>query len=117
MKLSSVLALADACKVSIEWLATGRGPMRPGANPPPAEPPPDSQPSAPVKLFATIDMERMGLALETTVAAFTARGATPGWRRIAQVAMLIYDVLDEPEGQPKELAHIMSADWTDPKKT
>lgn len=28
MKLSQVVALADACGVSVEWLARGRGPMR-----------------------------------------------------------------------------------------
>ena len=39
MKLSSAIALADACGVSIEWLATGRNPA-----PAPVEPLPTAAP-------------------------------------------------------------------------
>jgi hypothetical protein len=37
-KLSRVIALADACGVSVEWLATGRGATRPEQSAPPTPP-------------------------------------------------------------------------------
>lgn len=104
MKASAMVALAEACGVSLDWLATGHGSMKPGA--PEAE---EAERPRHLEMFGTVDMERMGNAMEITVRAFSARNTNPSWRRVAQVAMLIYDALGDPESAPEELAATLSA--------
>ena len=50
----------------------------------------------PDALFSSLDMTRMGDALEAAAKAFNDRGTRPSWRRLAQVAALLYDGEDEP---------------------
>jgi DNA-binding phage protein len=107
MKQSVLIALADACGITIEWLAAGRGPMRPTDSP---DPGPSSQPrqNGPEELFATVDMDRLAAAMAGASEAFTRKGTRPSWRRMAQVTALIYDgigdgsqVLDATEDKEK----------------
>jgi len=117
-KQRQLVALADACGVSLEWLATGRGEMvssvtvtmrtpdgttsgrvliRPSA----PEPPPAGQSVAAATrrkntLFGTLDMTRMGNALKAAAQAFQDRGVQPSWRRLIQVAAILYDAEDDP---------------------
>lgn len=102
MKPAALVALADACNVSLEWLAAGRGPMRPGEQLAP--------PSGPTffKLFGTVDMETMAQAMEVAALTFQAKGFTPSWRRMAQVVTLIYDTLKEPEADDTAVQRALS---------
>jgi hypothetical protein len=116
-KQSALVALADACGVSLEWLATGRGPMRPEAQkeeqvaagapmPLPYRPPSRSETpqAAPatrprLKLFASADMDRLAYALSAATMLFQARGGSPSWREVAQAVAIIYDL--EEAGAPE----------------
>ncbi len=98
MRRSALVSLAEACGVSIEWLATGRGSMRPTDRPDVARPEKLGRPAF-LELFGTVDMDRMGRALEAAIKAFTERGIPPDWRRLAQVAMLLYDSQIDPDNQ------------------
>lgn len=93
MKLSNLRQLADATGVTVEWLATGRGPMRPGAvSPAPAEPaqPPPSAP--PRDIFGQLDVDRLALAYTAALQALASSGQyQPDARRIMQVTILLYD--------------------------
>ena len=77
-----LIALAAACGVSVEWLATGQGPSAaaPAAAPPPAP-----------ALFSIVDMELLASAIEGATAAFQARNAEPSGRAFAQIVCLLYD--------------------------
>jgi hypothetical protein len=81
MKLSTVLSLAAACGISIDWLVTGR------ETAPPAAP----APSAPPALFSIVDMDLLASAIDGATAAFAARGAEPKGRAYAQIICLLYD--------------------------
>ena len=104
MKAGSLIALADACGVGIEWLATGNGVMNPAV--------PSQRPSTihttvtqleHAPLFATLDMGRLGDAVTAAVAAFTAQNKRPTARQLGQVTALIYDMGDLPEADRAEL--------------
>lgn len=97
-------ALADACNVSIEWLATGRGSMHPSNHPPPETP---VQPKL-LPLFGSVDMETMAQAMEVVSTVFRMRGTAPTWRRRAQITMLIYDMLREPEADLSQVQRVLS---------
>lgn len=84
MKFQSVLALAEACGVTLEWLATGKeAPSAPIPAPP--------APAAPPKLFATVDMDLFGAAIDGAQAVFGAKGKVGRGRALAQVSCLLYD--------------------------
>lgn len=84
MKLHPLIALAKACGVTLEWLATGKeAPSAPvSAAPAPALPP---------KLFSFADMDQLGAAIDGAQAAFAAQGKIGKGRALAQVACLLYD--------------------------
>jgi DNA-binding phage protein len=87
MKLPTAVLIADACGVTVEWLAAGRGPMRP-TDPPPPKPRPEGEPA---KLFATVNMDRLARCLDAVDNAFgTLKVPT---RRKIQIASLLYDAL------------------------
>ena len=110
IKLSNLVQLAEASGVTVEWLATGRGPMRPGAAPAAAPPlpanPQESAPQAPRALFASVDMDRLALAYASAMAALAANGHySPEPRRVMQVTTLIYDQLttsEKPSSEPSK---------------
>jgi transcriptional regulator with XRE-family HTH domain len=77
----ALVALADACGVSIEWLATGRDAAAPAA-PAPSSPPP---------LFSIVDMDLLGGAIDSAEELFRARGAESRGRPFAQIVCLLYD--------------------------
>ena len=104
MRATALAPLAEACNVSIEWLATGKGPMRAGDHPRPPPAPPMH-----LKLFGSVDMGTMAQAMEVATLTFRARGITPSYRRMAQVTMLIYDTLHEPDGDPGQVERVLSA--------
>ena len=87
LKVGSLVAIADASGLSMEWLATGRGEMV-AASPELPVPATEAQP-----LFASLDMSRMAKAIEMAQDAFKKREPSPDYRRQAQVFALIYDFL------------------------
>jgi hypothetical protein len=103
MKASAMISLAAACNVSLEWLATGREPVR-ADQPTPTRPAPEPQ-SRSSNLFGTIDIDRMAQALDKAFQLYAERGSKPpSMRRLAQVLLLVYDdFTDEtaPERAPE----------------
>ena len=97
-KARVLLAVADATGVRLEWLVAGRGPMRPGAEPAPAPPAPTAASGTPRPLFATVDIDRLGRALEQAGPLLQAhQGRIPDARRFAQILLLLYDDLAAAE--------------------
>lgn len=89
MKRQTVVTLADACGVTIEWLAAGRGPMRPTDSPPSSR----RQEDGPAKLFATVDMTRLARCLDAVTNAFGPKAPNISTRRKVQIATLLYDAM------------------------
>lgn len=108
MPTNNLVALADACGVTIEWLATGRGPMRPGEAGSAAPVPPAPTPVSP-KLFSIMEMDLMGECLEAAFDQLRRRNPNPSWRRVAQIAALLYDQLKEDKGSPSDPAASQAA--------
>lgn len=93
-KLTNTIALAKACDVSLEWLATGEGPIKPGETAPSAPPPPPEPGPRFLKAFGTFDAETLSECYEAVVAQLRAKGVrNPRGRRIFQATLLLYDEL------------------------
>jgi len=98
MKQTRLVALADACGVTVEWLATGRGPMRPGETPP-APPPPAATPSPLAEeqerlrlhAFGTLDVDLLAECVEAVWNHLNRPGFKPNWRPFVQAVLLLYD--------------------------
>ncbi len=114
IKQRALVALADACRVSVEWLATGRGDMHAAwantaawPHPVPGEQPDGSTvaagpvlplqaaPPPPASLFSQMDMDRMAAAIDASDALFRRNNAVPDARRRAQLLALLYDATAE----------------------
>ena len=102
MKVPALVALADACGVSVEWLATGRGETlsetkRQQLDARPLTTTEEAAPKAePRALFALVDMALMGNAIEMATEALKRRGVkSVDNRRLAQIICLIYDTLSD----------------------
>lgn len=97
MRLQTAQQLAAATGVSLEWLASGEGPMRPGEAPAGTTPelakPRETAPASPVLLFPTVNMDRLADALAGAQAVFAKAGKQPDPRALAQVMCLLYDEL------------------------
>lgn len=99
VRVGALVALAEACGVSLEWLATGRHPMQAhsgqltarsaGSQSPSAVSP--APPRAPT-LFSWADMERLGRAVVQAQARFAAAGRAPDARALGQATALLYDI-------------------------
>lgn len=83
-KVSTALALARACGVSLEWLVTGEGEKAAPVEQPSYRP-----------LFSFVDVDLMARALEAVAQIQHTAGTTPGSRRTVQALLLIYDDLVE----------------------
>ena len=86
MKLSSAVALAAACGVSVEWLATGQQPSATAAAATDR-----AAPTAPPPLFSIVDMELLTEAISVANKIFEARGATEIGLNYARLICLLYD--------------------------
>lgn len=105
MKLSNLRQLADATGVTVEWLATGRGPMRAGEPPqgPAPEPanPQETAPPGPLHLFPTVNMDRLAAAFGTARTLLAQRGHhQPDPLHLVRIMTLIYDELTDAEEPP-----------------
>jgi alpha-D-ribose 1-methylphosphonate 5-triphosphate synthase subunit PhnG len=105
MKAAAMIALADACEVSLDWLAKGTAPMKPG-QPQPGR----AAETRPATLFGSINMDQLGNALLLADAAFSIRKINPDPRQRAQVACIAYDMLNQTATNPAtQLTEIMAA--------
>lgn len=98
MRLQTAQQLAAATNVSLEWLATGRGPMRPGEAPPPPPAPPAAPPAKPAPLFSSVNMDRLADAYAAARQLLAARGiAEPRAIDLVRIMSTIYDELTDVE--------------------
>jgi hypothetical protein len=102
MKFSNAVALARAAGVSLEWLATGAGPMRPGD--PPAPPAP---PAEPPRAQDVLDLDDLATSYEAALNAFVQRGvARPDARKLLALTLALYDgaraILQSQDDENKE---------------
>jgi hypothetical protein len=115
MKATALIGLAEACNVSLDWLATGRGPMQPGtelAAAPPTDPLLVGTATRTSNIFGILDMDRLATAYDLAVALFRAKGKDPGKsRELMQVTTLIYDDYLGPGARPLALLDLLD----DPK--
>lgn len=101
-KHSTLAAIAKATNVHLDWLATGRGPMKPG-DPPPgqdalAAKPQETAPSGPLYLFPTANMDRLAAAYAAARGLLAQRGIhTPDPLDLVRIMCAIYDQLTEAE--------------------
>lgn len=98
MKIGTAVALADACGVTLTWLATGAQAPTPGPAPH-TEPYPAREPT----LFGTLDMERLGNAVAAANAVFNLAGVEPPRRDLGRVTALLYDTPSLTKMTPREL--------------
>jgi hypothetical protein len=86
MRPAALVAIARTADVSLEWLLTGEGQMRP---PPPAAAPPPP-PEKPFRLFGNVKIDRLVDAYEGALA------SAHGDRRLTMhLTVLLYDKLSE----------------------
>ncbi|MBX9594204.1 MAG: helix-turn-helix domain-containing protein [Roseomonas sp.] len=97
MKLSNAIALAEACGVRLEWLATGAGPMREGGAAAPPPPRVESLPAGPVLLFGKVRIDRLVRAYEGALA--TTGGQDK--RLTMHLTIVLHDQLAEAEEPQK----------------
>ena len=83
MRIDTAIALAEACGVTLEWLATGKEAA--------AQAPAAAPPSGPQPLFQTVNMDMLGAAIDAAAAAFVAQGRSPQGRPFAQIICILYD--------------------------
>ena len=99
VRVSSLVALASACGVSVEWLATGNGAPGAGASNVAtlsktslSAPSPSRSGERPLTLFSWADMERLGTAVREAEARFRAANRAPDARALGQATALLYDI-------------------------
>ncbi|HEX3982400.1 MAG TPA: helix-turn-helix domain-containing protein [Acidisoma sp.] len=95
MPTHALIAFAEACKVSLEWLATGKGPMRPGDRPAPEPPPPVPD------LATTLDMGILADCIEAAFERLSRPGRPVPWLSVARVTALIYNEMVEIEARER----------------
>ena len=99
VKRSTLLALADACAVSAEWLLNGTGEM---ALPPPAgAPPPPPPPAQPIDSTPDphrIDLRRLGAAMRIAGRHHAAPVTAEDWIEAARDMIAIYELLGDYAG-------------------
>ena len=78
----TLVALAEACGVTVEWLATGQGS---------SAAPPAAAPAEPPALFSIVDMELLTEAISVANKIFEARGTSEIGLNYARLICLLYD--------------------------
>ena len=99
MKLANAVALARACGVSLEWLATDME-----SAPAPA-PPVRKTEDASVRLFSIVNVDKLAGAMEAVADQFRRNHARPTMHQLAQGAILLYDLMSEPASQTGPAPH------------
>lgn len=101
MKATALIALAEATNVTLDWLATGRGPMRPTPEAPPS-PTPSTPAARASNLFDTLDIDRLVRAFQAAAKIAAAEGnPEPTTRQLVQGALIIYD--DWPDASTERI--------------
>ena len=90
MKLSNATALAKATGVTLEWLATGAGPMKPGQ----PENPQETAPQRPLSLWRDTHMETLIAAYRSALQTLIAAGKDDAdAAAVMRITALLYDEL------------------------
>ena len=128
MKRAVLVALADACGVSIEWLATGRGEMVATAtegmsqtqsqgltNSPDTVTTPGDKPES---LHSVIEFNRLVEANRLTMEAFDKRGIRPTPEQLTRIAVVVYDTLTHPAlpDDPWKIAQILTSPFAEKER-
>lgn len=83
MKAAALVALADVCHVTVDWLATGRAA--------PKFTPQAAAPGRPPALFSIVDMELLNGAIQGAIDLFHKRNAEGEGVNFARVVCILYD--------------------------
>jgi phage repressor protein C with HTH and peptisase S24 domain len=96
MSFENAIALAKATGVTLEWLATGQGPMKPGE----PEKPQETPPQRPLSLWRDTHMDTLitayATAIQTIIAAGRDETNAPGVMRLTAI---LYDQLMGLDGK------------------
>lgn len=103
----SLIAIADAANVNIEWLAAGRGPKLRGQAPVSVPAPQAPLTTAQAVAKTTFDdMDRLELAIETVQEALAANNKALTPARFAQVIAISYRLLEDMD-QRDDVANLI----------
>lgn len=96
MRVEALISLAAATGVTLEWLATGQGPMKPGE----PEKPQETPPPRPLSLWRDTHMDTLitayATAIQTIIAAGRDETNAPGVMRLTAI---LYDQLMGVDGK------------------
>jgi len=96
MRVEALISLAAATGVTLEWLATGQGPMKPGE----PEKPQETPPQRPLSLWRDTHMDTLitayATAIQTIIAAGRDETNAPGVMRLTAI---LYDQLMGLDGK------------------
>jgi hypothetical protein len=113
VRISNAYAIAVACDVSLDWLATGRGDNVAHDLPKSeASQQADVTPHDPAKrtsLFSNLNMDQFALCLELVQTAFVRMKQDPDPRRVAQLTSLLYDAMQDGTFATSDLNELFAA--------
>lgn len=98
-RTDNLIAIADAANVSIEWLATGRGPKMRGA----------AHPIPTASSINVDDLERLELAVESIEEGLGATHRTLPPSKYAQLIVAVYDLLADMDQKDNVIKFIKLA--------
>ncbi len=114
MKVQSLAAIADACGVSIEWLATGRGTTARHEVAPPSQPAAPWPLAQPPDLFSIVNVDKMVGCLEAAMHDMPPKFGKLPMRKVVQVALVLYDALTAQEAEEKATGKVITTEDTPP---
>ena len=108
-KVSNLVALARACNVSVEWLATGQEPAAAAAAPAASN---IQKPAENLELYDVVDMPRMADALRVVWGILALSGDRWTWLHRAKSVISTYDKLGQPSSPDEKSPAPEDDDWT-----
>lgn len=100
MPTINLIAIARACGVSVEWLATGAEPgtpVIPAISAPDRTDAPSIERPASSRLFNTVNIDKLAEAIEAVLEQLARNNVTRPWHQILRAAILVYDLMQEPD--------------------
>jgi hypothetical protein len=109
MKASAMITLADACGVSLGWLASGESPMFPDVD----QNSPEVADDDGGALLHSLDYSRFSAAVGYAIRSFHPTIRFPEFSSIASTILTIYEHLGAPPEMqdPETLARLLSLPW------
>ena len=109
MKASALIALARACNVSLDWLATGQEPAAAAVAPAAAN---IQKPAENLELYDVVDTPRMADALRVVWGILALSGDRWTWLHRAKSVISTYDKLGQPSSPDEKSPAPEDDDWT-----